>query len=73
MNQRTLREMRPSMRQLAAVLADTLRLQSWPRRWELLSLAGQLAWLRVKITWFRLREYKSCRFEPLEETIDCSA
>jgi hypothetical protein len=54
MTQRTLREMRPSIRELAAVLVDTLPRQSWPRRWELLSLAGQMAWLRVKIAWFLL-------------------
>jgi hypothetical protein len=54
MTQPTLREMRPTMRQLAAVLVDTLPRQSWPLRWELLRLAGRMLWLRAKIAWFLL-------------------
>jgi hypothetical protein len=44
--------MRPSIRELATVIADTLPRQSWPRRWELLRLVGKMVWFRVKIGWF---------------------
>ena len=52
--QRSLRQMRPTMKELASVVADAFPRQTWAQRWELAALVARMAWVRLKIEVFLL-------------------